>query len=152
MNPDDITKTFEAFLAGKGIAPEQVTPPQAIDLMVEFHGSVRFDWVEKNHQDADMLLFQYGVYDWGQGENFEVNITRQLMGGLDEDGDHELYQLGLTLFYKPEKYKGISMFGKWSMDSGTIAEYVNEIKATEGYLRACLDIPTGVEIFTQLVG
>jgi hypothetical protein len=27
-----------------------------------------------------MLLFQWGTYDWGTGEHFGFNLTRQLIG------------------------------------------------------------------------
>lgn len=30
-------------------------------------------------EEADMLLFQYGVYDWGDGKNLEVDFVRQLL-------------------------------------------------------------------------
>ena len=30
-------------------------------------------------EDADMLLFQYGVYDWGDGKNLEIDFVRQLL-------------------------------------------------------------------------
>ncbi len=151
MNPEDITNVFAGFLSRQGIALEQVTPPQALDLMVEFLGSVRFDWVEKYHPDADMLLFQYGVYDWGHGENFELNVTRQLMSAYEEDEEYELYQLEITLFYRAENYKDIPSFNKWSMNSLSITEYVKEMKNTEGYLRACGDVPVKVEMLTQRV-
>jgi hypothetical protein len=152
MNPDDITKLFAAFLLRKGIVLEQVTPPQAIDLMVEFHSSVQCDWAAR-HPHSDMLLFQYGVYDWGHGENFELNVTRQLMHVYAEDvGETVVYfQLELTLFYKPDTYREIPDFNRWSMDCQSIAEFVNEMKKTDGYLRACCDVPRKVEMNGGLV-
>ena len=30
-------------------------------------------------EEQDMLLFQYGVFDWGQGERFELDLTRQFI-------------------------------------------------------------------------
>ncbi len=35
---------------------------------------------------GDMLLFQWGINDWGNGPALEINITRQLIA-TDDDGD-----------------------------------------------------------------
>jgi hypothetical protein len=71
-------------------------------------------------QDGDMLLFQWGTYDWGNGEFFDLNITRQVIVG-----DESIRQLSLTFRYAPNQElttlgcgnqwcystKGISIFG-----------------------------------------
>lgn len=36
-----------------------------------------------------MLLFQYGVYDWGNGKNLEIDFVRQLV--KDEDIIHIMW-------------------------------------------------------------
>ncbi len=40
-------------------------------------------------EDEDMLLFQWGTFDWqqGQGPQFEVDITRQIVFPDDEEND-----------------------------------------------------------------
>ena len=62
-------------------------------MMLAFYGSVRFDDVDLA-ADGDMLLYQWGAYDWGEGESFEFDITRQLILGTGEDED--IFQLSLT--------------------------------------------------------
>lgn len=50
--------------------------------------------------DGDMLLFQWGTYDWGTGRHFSLNITRQFI----EDGlqdDDAISQLSLTFRFDP---------------------------------------------------
>jgi hypothetical protein len=50
--------------------------------------------------DGDMLLFQWGTYDWGEGRYFHLNLTRQFI--LDGTGDDEsIFQLGFTFLYTP---------------------------------------------------
>jgi len=49
---------------------------------------------------SDMLLFQWGVYDWGKGQFFEMNITRQFIEN-DRQGDDAISQLSLTFKYLP---------------------------------------------------
>lgn len=45
----------------------------------------------------DMLLFQWGVFDWGEGEYFELDITRQ----ISSLNTNELRQLSCTLYFNP---------------------------------------------------
>ena len=50
-------------------------------------------------QDGDMLLYQWGSYDWGAGLFFELDITRQFIEGEAEDDN--VVQLSLTFRYTP---------------------------------------------------
>lgn len=47
----------------------------------------------------DMLLYQWGTYDWGVGKHFELNITRQFIEENLEDDD-AISQLSLTYQYE----------------------------------------------------
>ena len=47
---------------------------------------------------ADMLLFQYGSYDWGDGTAFEIDVTRQFA----HDHDGTLSQLQATAYFAPD--------------------------------------------------
>jgi hypothetical protein len=42
-----------------------------------------------------MLLFQWGTFDWGRGEHFEVDMTRQVILP-DEVDDEAICQLHVT--------------------------------------------------------
>lgn len=50
--------------------------------------------------NGDMLLFQWGTYDWSAGRHFELNITRQF---IEEDlqDDDAISQLSLTFRFDP---------------------------------------------------
>ena len=50
---------------------------------------------EFTSSNADMLLFQFGCYDWGEGEFFELDVTRQLSG----EPDSPIEQLHCTISY-----------------------------------------------------
>ena len=52
-----------------------------------------------NNDRDDMLLYQWGTYDWGEGESFEFDITRQLIFGDGEDED--IFQLSFTFRFEP---------------------------------------------------
>jgi hypothetical protein len=59
--------------------------------------------------DGDMLLFQWGTHNWGRGEHFSFNVTRQLIPaepelGADEEEERDpgIWQLSLTLAFTPD--------------------------------------------------
>ena len=58
--------------------------------------------------DTDMLLYQYGCYDWGDGKNLEIDFARQLMKGDD------IVQVHITVrFPYEEKFKDIHSGEEW---------------------------------------
>jgi hypothetical protein len=102
---------FDEYVAAAGLSLDGMMPVEATEIMQAFYAEVRADDCDMD-ADGDMLLFQWGVYDWGEGELFEYNITRQMtyteMAPADpEIADDEEYeesvvgQLGLTLKYAP---------------------------------------------------
>jgi hypothetical protein len=89
--------------------------------MVEFYRHVRADDVELQ-LDADMLLFQWGTYDWGSGAMFEVNVTRQLIRDTGEDDD--IWQLRLTYRFPPsEGLRAIGNGDRWCTRPGDVESF-----------------------------
>jgi len=66
--------------------------------MLDFFEGVRAD--DCASSDGDMLLFQWGIHDWGTGEHFEVDIARQFIAAHLE-GDDAISQLHLTYRFAP---------------------------------------------------
>ena len=91
---------FQEYLAGSGDKGVPRTPRAGVERMMAFYRDIRADDVDLE-SDGDMLLFQWGTYDWGGGELFEIDITRQLIaeGGEDED----IWQLHLTYRFSPSQ-------------------------------------------------
>jgi len=79
----------------------------------------------------DMLLFQYGIYDWGDenGEHFSLDITRQ----LSKPPEYEPYQINLTLIFDPEQFKGIQSYDCWSADFVDPESFFAHIITTDGF-------------------
>jgi hypothetical protein len=52
-------------------------------------------------EDSDGLLAQYGTYDWGEGEHFELDMVRQF--AFDDDGGQysHMTQLHCTFLFRP---------------------------------------------------
>jgi len=89
--------------------------------MISFYREVRADEVDLG-DDGDMLLFQWGTYDWGGGPLFEVDVTRQLIRGAGEDDD--IWQLHLTYRFPPaETLRVLGKGDRWCARVGDIAAF-----------------------------
>lgn len=74
--------------------------------------------------DSDMILFQSGIYDWGTGENLEIEFARQLIKNEDE-----IWQLHITFtFPTPKGDKKIYENSIWLSDIEEINNWITEIK------------------------
>ncbi|MEQ9109117.1 MAG: hypothetical protein RLN84_01005 [Rhodospirillaceae bacterium] len=89
---------FRAFLKQHRESVPPQKPLAGVSAMSLFYGTVRFPDVEVE-DDGDMLVFQWGTYDWGEGAFFEVDATRQLIREVDDD--QRIDQLHLTYRFAP---------------------------------------------------
>jgi hypothetical protein len=88
--------------------------------MFDFYAAERADGCDPE-EDGDMLLFQWGTYDWGEGEAFEFNITRQLMG---DDEDAEVRQLRLTFRFEPTSaLRALAQGNRWCQSPQRLDEF-----------------------------
>lgn len=100
---------------------EALAPPDGIRLMLSFYREVR---VEGGRPDADgdMLLYQWGTYDWGEGEAFDIDITRQLIVG--NGGDEDIFQLSLTFKFPPaEQLRQLGEGTRWCHSPEELEEF-----------------------------
>jgi hypothetical protein len=122
-----------------------------IELSSALYSDIKIEGIPTNeNMNADMLLFQYGVYNWGDdlGEHFRFDITRQF---ITEEEDGDFYQLSLSLIYEPTNFRELRSHNSWSRDSKSIAEWIENIKATHGYQQAqSQSANTHRLIFTQV--
>jgi hypothetical protein len=72
---------------------------------------------EPREEDGDGILAQYGVYDWGQGEWYELDLTRQFTFA-DEDGEYShMAQLQCTFRFAPTpELEAITPQNLWSFE------------------------------------
>lgn len=128
------------------LANQTITPDIAIDAMMEFYNEHKPPTPDEENPDSDMILFQYGTYDWdGKGAKFELDFTRQI---ADPDGD-EFFQISLTLYYKPADIGDIKASNRWSINDPTIEDWLTTIKNTEGFKRSAKAIPFKYEVDIQ---
>lgn len=93
-----------------------------------------------------MVLFQYGTYDGGSGEFFEVDLVRQLMppGEDDEEDDDVIFQLHCTFRYVPtDSLRALGAFERW-MPVGDEDTFWNEIQAMPAF--GLTDTPSSLAV------
>jgi hypothetical protein len=73
-------------------------PSVGVAAMLRFYSECRAAGC--GEAGSDMLLFQWGTYDWGEGAHFELDITRQVILP-DEEDDDAIWQLHMTYLFLP---------------------------------------------------
>lgn len=112
MKPSTSATSFEEFLARRHLAISTLTIPQIVENTLAFYRAVRALGLSPNH-DSDMLLFQWGVFNWGKGEFFEFDVTRQFITA-GESGDDAISQLRCTAYFVPtSNLRAIPVSNRW---------------------------------------
>ncbi|MDR2633709.1 MAG: hypothetical protein LBC51_08840 [Treponema sp.] len=99
---------------------------EIINVSLILFQEIKVKGIAGDAEDGDMLLFQYGLYDWGKGRFFEFDITRQFI----KQNEDEPYQLSMTLLFEPTNCES---YNCWSNDFDELEQWVKNIKETEGY-------------------
>ena len=118
MKAMDALDNFKSFAEKRGKEVSQLKPGEAVDLIIDFYKEIRADECDLDGQ-SDMLLFQWGVYNWGDGEYFEYSIIRQfILPAIAEEnnirGEDSIWHLSLTFRFLPsETMKELKAGNKW---------------------------------------
>jgi hypothetical protein len=127
FEPANAREEFRIFLNQKGLSEHALSLRDGIEAMFDFYRDMRANGclLEK---EEDMLLFQWGTYDWGEGKHFSVDLTRQLIfhvpteDELAEDEpaedetaeDEDFWQLSLTFEFEPiDQLRALGRGNKW---------------------------------------
>lgn len=150
MRPEDSAAEFRRFLQQRSVTLEPAALPELVEAVLAFYQTVpATDPV--NALQADMLLFQYGTYDWGEGENFEFDITRQFIVSDDEDDD-AISQLRCTVRYKATSdLRAIGGADLWCETKQEMATFRSAILNSPAYALAQNDCPRAVVISWEMV-
>lgn len=127
MDITNAREAFEEYLASQELQLAELDAANGIDVMLAFYLEQR-----PSKPDEDDLLFQWGAYDWGEGEFFELDLTRQFTIGGEADDDN-IWQLSLKFKYRPDDelrqvesgnrwcgtsaLKGVEYFKQWIQKS-----------------------------------
>src|SRR5208282_2224013 len=123
---------IDVFVDADGKTEEDLTTADLLDLALEFYevpcrGCGRED-------GGDVMLFQCGVYDWGQGTGLLVDFMRQF-SIMDTVGDiSQVEQLRATLFYPAElaadKDVAIAL---WTSECASLADFRQRVEESAAY-------------------
>lgn len=139
MDEDRAEEALRSFLEGKGVNLASLSPQSFLPVFICYYREVEFPELDRL-QDQDMLLFQYGTYDWGDGRFFEIDFTRQFYEFETTTEDHEIHQQSVTFYYEPRAFEKIESFNAWSNEFSDLTGFEEVIAKSIGLVRA-LDEP-----------
>lgn len=99
-----------------------------------------------------MLLYQWGTYDWGPGEFFELNIARQLIFEASGEDNH-IWQLSLTFKYVPSsRFGAIGAGNKWCENVTGLQEFQHFVLSSQAFEVAQSAEPKDIELWYECSG
>jgi hypothetical protein len=97
-------------------------------------------------EDSDMLLFQYGCYDWGEGELFEFDLTRQFVDARKTEAG-AISQLRLTAYFAPDaELRDLGRASHWCGLREGLAEFRAVVFSSPAFVLAAARARVKVEI------
>lgn len=133
MKPSNSAEKLRRFLAARGFEQSRALAPELVSAGIEFYKSVRCSGLASNPQ-ADMLLVQWGVFDWGKGENFEFDLTRQFIDS-SAFGDDAISQLRFTAYYPSSPVlRSIEKENRWCQSLADVVGFENFIRGSSAFV------------------
>ncbi len=142
MTPKSAKKDLESRIQQTCRSVADLLPAEGIRLMLDFYRDVRADGCQDLDKNGDMLLVQWGTYDWGQGPSFQFDITRQFIVGfaVNEDDDDAISQLSLRFHFPPStQLHAIKSSNCWCHTPDELESFAAFIVSNEAY-RAVHDL------------
>jgi hypothetical protein len=128
------------FFSSAGLDFDTTALPDMVDGMIRFYTTVPGQGLAAE-DSADMLLFQFGTWNWGKGEFFEFDITRQFIEAGKEDDD-AISQLRCVFSYAPTpELSALGDAYRWCESRSDIAALRSFIVSTEAYRTALRLVP-----------
>lgn len=122
MNTQDASLILEQRIELADLTVSDLTVPQGMRLMLDFYQDVRVNNC-KVEEDGDMLLFEWGIFSFGQAPTFQCSITRQLMEPISEDYD-ALYQLSLRFhFFLSAHLEALECGNRWCQSPHELPDF-----------------------------
>jgi len=127
MSPEDSVEVFESkYLSTDYIETGSIR--SLLQSVIAFYRNETATGLVE--VEGDMLLFQFGIYDWGSGPFFEINMTRQFVE-LERDEDEDVYsQFSLTCYYAPDdKLAALGCENRWCSDVSELDGFAAWVEA-----------------------
>jgi hypothetical protein len=135
MRPSESAEELRRFFRQNDIALNTATLRQWVEALLLFYQTVPTTDLFDSPQ-SDMLLFQYGTYDWGDGEHFEFDITRQFVEAEDEsDNGYVISQLHCRALYQPTDFlRAIGEANLWCSNKDEVSTFRSAIMESSAYI------------------
>jgi hypothetical protein len=145
-------EALRGFAATRGLDLASMGAAECVDVVSDWYLSERADDIATDG-DVDMLLFQWGTYDWGGGASFEYDVTRQLMAGDTDDDDAAIWQLSCTLHYPPSgETEALGRGDRWCASPYALDEFRLMIEAEPATAFARSRKPARIEVSLEQAG
>lgn len=145
MRPSNSLQRLHSFLSAHGLAASGVLAPQLVEMAILFFREVYSAGLDSN-PSSDMLLYQWGVFNFGQGEHFQFGITRQFIE-VGSGGDHGMSQLSFVAYYAPTpELRKIRVSNRWCESRQEVKNFHAYILASEAYAAVKTQQPVFVKV------
>lgn len=154
MHAHSAQTELERILVARGYSLAELDVESGIELMLGFYRNQRADDCTVSACGADMLLYQWGINDWGDGEWFELDLTRQFIPG-GESEDENIWQLSLTFKFVPtDPFRALASGKKWCPNPKPkgVDYFAGFILASEAFRQAKTGQPVKVELDFECAG
>lgn len=149
MTPEASLEAFKVFAASRGTDLRNGALSNVMDTVLQFYTDCRA--TDLVSEDGDMLLFQYGCYDFGEGEWFEFDITRQFISALAEDDD-ALSQLHVTFRFAPDdELRMLKPFNQWCHSIQELKGFREAIFSGPAFALVHSRQPAGIDVLWEQV-
>ena len=141
MKPDAALKRFLARIELDESSLRSLLAADGIEAMLAFYTEERAQGCSLD-EDGDMLLYQWGIHDWGEGESFELDITRQFI-----DAKRVFRQLSLRFkFAVSKETRAAGNSNKWCELPDDVDEFRRFIRTSKAYKVVKSLAPTSVTL------
>jgi hypothetical protein len=140
---DQVETDFRALHPGK---LEDLPVTKAFALLLRFYDEYRPTGAMPLDEDGDMLLYEWGTYNWGNGRSFNLSLTRQV---LYPDGEHDqaVWQLRLIFKYPAEPdLDALKSGSAWLHDPSGMTEFRSGIFDSASFAACSRKSPLSTEV------
>lgn len=109
--------------------------PSAFTWIGERYRHVRLSGTDLA-EDGDVLLFQWGVLDWGDGLHATIDLTRQILRAAPSPGgDPSVWQLHCCFRFAPALLNGIKNGKSWCAHPDHLPSFLTQMVAVPAWQR-----------------
>jgi hypothetical protein len=130
---------LQRFLEQRSTAVDDLTPAQAVGLMLDWFGRGP---VDTQPGAGDALVFRYGGWSEGCATGFKVSLLRRVTEKSESGSDTEWFA-GITLMFEPSNHAEIAPYSTTSLDWESLDAFAQAVKRSPGFKAIVAEKPMG---------